>query len=88
MTKRLGIWALVVAAILAIPLVLRMPWTGSDFIFAGVVLFACAAVYEFLTRNMKTNASKIAIAIAILFFIFLVIGWAAMGPANEAQLAQ
>jgi asparagine N-glycosylation enzyme membrane subunit Stt3 len=85
-TKKIGLWTLVVAAILMIPVVLRFPWTGSDFIFAGIALSICAFTYEFLTRNMTSPAGKIAVAVAILLFIILILGWAATGPANEAQM--
>lgn len=84
--KRMSIWALVIAVILMIPVMGNAPWTSGDFIFAGIVLFLCAFVFEFLTRSMKNTSSKIAVGIAIIFFIILVIGWAATGPANEAQL--
>jgi hypothetical protein len=79
-SKRLGIWALVVAGILMIPFVAKFPWTGRDFTFAGIVLFVCAAVYEFTTKNMKNKIYRAAVAIAILAFIVLVIAWAATGP--------
>lgn len=78
--KRLPIWMLVIAGVLIIPLVTNAPWTGSDFVFAGVVLFACAAVYEFAARNMSDIKHRAVIAAGVFFFIFMVIGWAASGP--------
>lgn len=78
--KRLGVWAVVVAAVLMIPLLTNAPWTGSDFVFAGIVLSACATVYELATKNMSDFKQRAAVAAAVLFFIFLVMGWAAAGP--------
>jgi hypothetical protein len=75
--KKVSIRAIVIVAILLIPVVFRFPWTGSDFVFAGAVLSGCAGMYEFLTRNMNTAPSKMVVAVAILFFIILILGWAA-----------
>ena len=85
--KRLIGWVLIVGTLLLIPLVANAPWTFGDFVFAGIVLFGCAATYEYVTRNMNDKWHRIAVAIAILFFIFLVIGWAAAGPPDEAARA-
>ena len=79
-TKRLGVWAVVVAGILMIPFLTQAPWTKGDFIYAGAALFALATIYEITTRNMKNVNQKIIIAAALLGFIVLIIGWAATGP--------
>lgn len=76
MKKRLSIWALVVAAILAIPLVFRAPWTIGDFIFAGVVLFGAASIYEFVTRNIYNATHRILVGLAVAAVVFLIWGWA------------
>lgn len=78
--KRLRMWAIVVAAVLMIPFLAKAPWTVGDFVFAGVVLFSCATVYEFTTRNMSNKMHRIAVGLAVLAFIALVIAWAAAGP--------
>lgn len=78
--KRLSMWTAVVAAVLMIPFVTKMPWTGSDYFFAGVVLFACAAAYVFATQNMSDINHRLTVGVAVLLFIFMVIGWAATGP--------
>jgi hypothetical protein len=78
-TKRLSIWACVVAAILMIPYVAKFPWTGSDFVFAGVVLFGCASVYELTTRNMKDRNDRIMVAIAVLTVLIFIWGLAVTG---------
>ena len=77
---RLSVWAVVVAAILTIPLLANAPWTVGDFISAAVVLSVCAIVYELATRNINDAKHRAAVGAAVLFFIFLVIGWAAAGP--------
>jgi len=78
--KRLCIWATVVALVLMIPLLTNAPWTGSDYIFAGIVLSICATVYVFATRNSNNVKRKAVVGAGVLFFIFLVMGWAATGP--------
>lgn len=75
--KKLSIWAIVVVGILMIPVVTKAPWTSSDFIFAGIVLFGCATVYELATRNMSNRNHRILVGIAVIAFIGLVIAWAA-----------
>ena len=65
-TKRLTVWALIVTAILLIPYLGKFPWTASDFIFSGVVLFGSAAVYEFTTKNMGSKTHRIAVAVVSL----------------------
>lgn len=79
-TKRLSLWAVVVAAILMIPLLANAPWTGGDFVFGTVVLFGLAIVYELATRNMSNIKYRAAVGAGVLFVIFLVIAWAATGP--------
>lgn len=80
MTKKLGIWALVVAGILMIPLLTQAPWSAGDFIFAGIVLFILATIYEFTTRNMTSLKQKLLVGIILLGVIILIVGWAATGP--------
>ena len=78
--KRLSVWAAVVVAILMVPLLTNAPWTGSDYIFAGIVLSACATTYVLSTRKMSSIKHRAAVGAAILLFILLVMGWAATGP--------
>jgi len=75
-SKRLGVWALIVTALLLIPFLGRFPWTMSDFVFAGVVLFGCAASYELITGNMKNKRQRIAVAVAVLTILLLIWAWA------------
>ena len=78
--KRLALWLLVVGMVLLIPFISNAPWTGSDYVFAGIVLSVCATIYVFSTRNPSSIKRKVVIGFCIAFFIFLVIGWAASGP--------
>ena len=55
-TRRLIVWAVVVALILLIPLVAmqftsEVNWTLSDFVFAGVLLFGTGLTYELVARK-------------------------------------
>ena len=74
--KRLGVWALVVALILLIPLVGQAPWTLMDFIFSGVVLFGLATSYEVVTQHMIKRTHRIATGIIVLFILMLIWAWA------------
>jgi uncharacterized membrane protein YfhO len=78
--KRLTIWAVVVIAILMIPFLTNAPWTGSDYVFAGIVLFILATAYELITKNLKNKLHHVFVGGAILLIIVLIIGWAATGP--------
>lgn len=75
-TKRLGVWAFVVALILLIPLVGQAPWTLMDFIFSGVVLFSLATSYEVVTQHMTKRTHRIATGIIVLFILMLIWAWA------------
>lgn len=79
-SQRMGFWGIVIVVILLIPLIFGAPWTGGDYIFSGVVLYALAAVYDLSTRNTNNTWHKVAVGVAILFTIFLIMGWAATGP--------
>lgn len=54
--RRMLIWTAVVGLILMIPLVAmqfttEVDWTTSDFVFMGLLLFACALMYEFVAMQ-------------------------------------
>ncbi len=74
--KRLGIWAVIVAAVLLIPFVSRAPWSLGDYILAGVVLFGAASIYEFATKNAVDKKYRIIVALVILGFLMLFQAWA------------
>lgn len=66
--KRLSVWALIVAAVLMIPLVAQWPWTGGDFVFGVVMLFGSAVIFELITRKMESKQQRIIVG-AIVFVI-------------------
>jgi len=72
--KRMGIWTLVVAAILAIPLIGNAPWTLGDYIFASVILLGGATAYESATAGM--NDKKMRMLTASLVLIIVIGIWA------------
>lgn len=80
LTKRLGVWALVVAAILMIPLVAmqftsEVNWTGSDFVFGAVVLFGFATIYELIANKLTTSSQRITLGLVVfLVFAFVWVG--------------
>lgn len=75
-SKRLSMWAMLVASILMIPLLGQFPWTLSDYVFAGVVLFGSATAYELITKNMRNEMHRLVVGFIILTFIFLIWGFA------------
>lgn len=79
MTKRLSIWAAIVAAILMIPFVTKAPWTGSDYVFAGTVLFGAASIYEFTTRKMTNPNHRIIVGITVITVLIFIWGLAVSG---------
>jgi hypothetical protein len=76
--KRLGVWAILIAVILVIPLLTKAPWTGSDFIFGAVILFGAAVVYELITRNMNNRRNRVIAG----FAVFLVLSFVWVGAAT------
>jgi hypothetical protein len=75
-TKRMSVWALVVAAILLIPYLGNAPWTTMDYVFASVVLLSSASSYEIITERMKDKIHRIGVGIAVLAVVVLIWGWA------------
>jgi Kef-type K+ transport system membrane component KefB len=76
MIKRLLIWAFIVAGVLMVPLLSHAPWTGSDFVFAGIVLFSSAALYEFSADKIKNRNGRIVIGIAVALLVLAIWAWA------------
>jgi hypothetical protein len=75
-TRRLIVWAVVVALILLIPLVAmqftsEVNWTLSDFVFAGVLLFGTGLTYE-LARKAGGIAYGAAVGVALAAAFLLV----------------
>ena len=70
MTRRLSVWAIIVAIILMIPLVAmqftdEVNWTLLDFVTAGSLLFGSALVYELATRKMINTKYRLAVGVAV-----------------------
>jgi len=70
MTRRLSVWAIIVAFTLMIPLVAmqftdEVNWTLLDFVTAGSLLFGSALVYELATRKMTNTKYRLAVGVAV-----------------------
>lgn len=88
-TKRLSVWAAVVALILLIPLVLTLlgsgvdgegwHWTLFDFVFMGTLLFGSALTYELVARKMSNVAYRLAVGVAVVAAVLLLWINAAVG---------
>lgn len=74
--KRIGVWALVVAGVLMIPLLSNAPWTGRDFVLAGAVLYGAAVVYETIAHHMSTRMGRVVVGMAVLFAVIAIWAWA------------
>lgn len=76
--------AIVTALLLMIPLIAmrytnEVQWTGSDFVFAGVLLFGSGLAYELVSKRGKTVVYRAAVGIAVLTSLLLVWVNAAVG---------
>jgi hypothetical protein len=72
LVKRLSIWAIAIAALLMIPIIGKWPWTGSDFVFAIVVLFGSACAFEFIRRKAHSHAYRLGVGLAVFGTLLLV----------------
>jgi hypothetical protein len=76
-TKRLSVWAAVVALILMVPLVAmqftdEVIWTLFDFVFMGALLFGTGLAYELVARKAGTIAYRVAVGLALAAAFLLV----------------
>ncbi len=88
-TKRLSVWAVIIALLLLIPLVLTLlgsgvdgdgwHWTFLDFIFAGTLFFGSALTYELVSRKMSNGTYRAAVGVAVVTALVLVWVNAAVG---------
>lgn len=95
-TRRLIVWAVVIALILLIPLVLTLlgsgvdgegwNWTLSDFVFMGTLLFGSALTYELVARKMSNGAYRGAVGVAVVTAVLLVWINAAVGIIGDGDL--
>jgi hypothetical protein len=88
LSRRLIVWAAVVALILMVPFLAmqfqwqvpdpgspapeQVNWSLFDFVFAGTLLFGSALVYELIVRKVATTAYRAAVAIACVTAVLLV----------------
>ena len=72
--KRLIGIVLTVGILLLIPLIAKFPWSGEDFVIAGILLLGTGLLCEFVLRKVNSKGSEIALCVAILIGLFLV--WA------------
>jgi hypothetical protein len=73
-SKIFGIIAMITGLLLLIPLLARFPWTLSDFIIAGVLLFGTGSLFVLLARLTRNKMYRLAIAVVVFIIFFLV--WA------------
>jgi len=91
--KRLTIWAIAIAFLISIPLIImqftdEVQWDVFDFILMGVVLFGVGLAYELIAMRSKKTIYRFAFGIGLLgaFLLFWVNG--AVGIiGNEGQQA-
>ncbi len=73
--------AVVTALILSIPLLFKWPWTLSDFIIMGILLFGTGLTFELITRRVNRRY-RVFIGIALLIAFLLVWAELAVGLFN------
>ena len=91
--KRLIIWAIIVVALLMIPLLAmqftdEVNWDLTDFIIMGAVLFGLGTAYELVARRSETLSYRVGLGVGLVgaFLLFWVNG--AVGIiGNEGQPA-
>jgi hypothetical protein len=96
LTKRLIRWAMIVACILLIPLVLTIRdgnvpnvgwnWSPGDFLFMGILLFGAATTYELIARKMNHASYRAAVALAGVTSVLLVWINGAVGLIGDGDL--
>ena len=60
------------ALLLSLPLILRFPWTLSDFVFAGIILGGAGVIVEIIVRASSSLAYRLAGLLALLASVGLV----------------
>lgn len=62
--------ALGTAGILTIPLLASWPWTLSDFVIMGILIFGTGLAYELITKRVdKKYRVAIGVALAVAFLL-------------------
>lgn len=75
-TKRLSVWAVVVALLLMIPLVAmqfteEVNWDLSDFFIMGCLLFGVGLAYELIARRSEKTVYRVACALGLAAALLL-----------------
>jgi hypothetical protein len=71
--NKVFLWvALGVALILAIPLLMRWPWTLSDFVVMGTLIFGMGSLFVFTARKFSNHRLLVALAVAAAFLLIWV----------------
>ncbi len=93
LTKRLIVWAAIIASLLLIPLCLTIRdgavegvgwnWTFSDFVVMGSLLFGSVLAYELVARKMSNFTYRIAFGITVVAALLLIWVNAAVGIIGE-----
>jgi hypothetical protein len=60
------------AVLLPVPLIAHFPWTGSDFVVMGVLLFGSVGIYEAITQASSSRAYRAAAGVAVAASFLLV----------------
>ncbi len=89
-TKRLSVWAAVVALILMVPMVAmqftdEVAWDETDFIVAGVLLFGTGLAYELVARKGGTIVYRAAVGLALVAALMLVWMNLAVGTEDDSS---
>ena len=72
---RLAAWGAAVLMLL-VPLLSGMPWSGSDYVFAAVLLFGSLGIYELTVRLTGDSAYRggVGMALAAIFLLLWING--------------
>lgn len=76
--RRIAVWA-AAALVLLLPLVTGAPWSLSDYLFAGILLFGSLGAYEVAARMAGDSAYRAGVGIAIAGAFLLIWINAAVG---------
>lgn len=68
---RIARWS-VPAALLLVPLIAHFPWTGSDYVAMGILLFGSVGTYEAIARTSSSLAYRAAAAVAVATSFLLI----------------
>jgi hypothetical protein len=68
---RIARWS-VPAALLTVPLIAQFPWTGSDYVAMGILLFGSVGTYEAIARTSSSLAYRAAAAVGVATSFLLV----------------